>query len=72
MDHGLAELVVVLVTRSEEMLAHAPEHRLQTLFEILERAPLEPIWEGGKPDPLRKAEMRVVFQCDPRETGAVR
>lgn len=67
-----AKLVVVLVTRSEELLVAAPEHRLKTLFEILERAPLEPIWEGGKPDPLQKAEMRVVFQCEPGYTGAVR
>lgn len=67
-----ARLLVVLVTRSEELLIEAPERWLKTLVEILERAPLEPIWEGGKPDPLQKAEMRVVFQCDPAEMATVR
>lgn len=71
-EYEFARLVVVLVTRSEELLTAAPGHRLRTLFEILERAPLEPIWEGGKPNPLQKAEMRVIFQCEPGETGRVR
>lgn len=71
-EHEFARLVVVLVTRSEELLTAAPAYRLGTLFEILERAPLEPIWEGGKPDPLQKAEMRVIFQCEPGATETVR
>lgn len=71
-NHEFARLAVVLVTRSEERLTAASEHWLKTLFEILGRAPLEPIWEGGKPGPLRKAEMRVVFQCEPGRAEAVR
>lgn len=86
-DTGLAHLPVLLdgkarsrylygisVVRAPVDVFYGRPHRQETATmkdQRSGRAPLKPIWEYGKLDPLQRAEMRVVFQCEPGQAQTV-
>ncbi len=67
---GMPDAVLVLITRSGELLRDDPEWPLATLVDCLRIAACGLAWE--EKDRPRLGELRVVFQCETGEAEAWR
>jgi hypothetical protein len=64
------EAVLVLITRSAELLRDEPEPCFETFVDILKGAALQLGWTEDLKPPL--ATLRFIFQCGPDEVEALR